>query len=362
MWHLFSNHILKPEKTPLENNVWGTAKSSGAFSSLYASRLLRAKEYLFKPYEIRRSNPAGRLSKGRSSSRIYGAPIGGQVTDNYQIFKENGCTSLVLNGDSGELPIPDASVDAVVTDPPYFDFVHYSELSDFFFAWLAPVLSSDYPYFDKENCGDKREVQHKSVQIFALNLGRVFKESYRTLKDDGLLIFSFHHSKATGWLAIYQAIVKAGFEIVAAHPVKAEMSVAKPKSAARSPINLDAILVCKKGSLPRASGQAFGEAMDSGQLWKQAYKRSDDYFKRFYQAQRKLTLGDKRVIMASQVLVVGSNSGLTDTSIEELLNRTFSDKLSEANDTPTEQVAVHEPKAVKSHAQSPSVMQMRLFD
>ena len=252
--HLFSNHILKPEKMPLENNVWGTAKSSGGFSTLYTSRLLRAKEYLLKPYEIK---PLP--SNGRRSARIYGPPIETSLTDNYQIFKRNGCTSLVLNGDSGRLPLPDASVDAVVTDPPYFDFVHYSELSDFFFAWLAPLLSSDYPYFDKENSGDKREVQHRSAETFAKNLGRVFKESYRTLKDDGLLIFSFHHSKPAGWLAIYQAIVKAGFEIVAAHPVKAEMSVAKPKSAARSPINLDAILVCKKGSLP----MLFGDPMSS---------------------------------------------------------------------------------------------------
>lgn len=37
-----------------------------------------------------------------------------------------------MNGDSSKLPVPAGTVDAVVTDPPYFDFVHYSELSDFF--------------------------------------------------------------------------------------------------------------------------------------------------------------------------------------------------------------------------------------
>ena len=53
-----------------------------------------------------------------------------------------------------------------------------------------------------------------------------------------------------GWMAIYNAITKAGFDIVAAHPVKAEMSVASPKSAAKNPINLDAILICKKEVKP----------------------------------------------------------------------------------------------------------------
>ena len=39
--HMFSHHILKPERTPIEANVWGTPKSSGSFSNLFRSRLLR---------------------------------------------------------------------------------------------------------------------------------------------------------------------------------------------------------------------------------------------------------------------------------------------------------------------------------
>ena len=33
--HMFSHHILKPERTPIEANVWGTPKSSGSFSNLF---------------------------------------------------------------------------------------------------------------------------------------------------------------------------------------------------------------------------------------------------------------------------------------------------------------------------------------
>jgi putative DNA methylase len=49
---MFSNHILKPERTPLENSVWGTEKSSGTFLSLFESRLMRAKSYLDEPFEV----------------------------------------------------------------------------------------------------------------------------------------------------------------------------------------------------------------------------------------------------------------------------------------------------------------------
>lgn len=71
---------------------------------------------------------------------------------------------MVVNGDSSRLALPDASVDAVITDPPYFDFVHYSELSDFFFAWLAPVLKSRYSWFERPDSSDKGEVQHQDPQ------------------------------------------------------------------------------------------------------------------------------------------------------------------------------------------------------
>ena len=50
--HMFSHHILKPEMTPFEANIWGTPRSSGSFSTLFKSRILRALEYKEFPFEI----------------------------------------------------------------------------------------------------------------------------------------------------------------------------------------------------------------------------------------------------------------------------------------------------------------------
>jgi putative DNA methylase len=67
-------------------------------------------------------------------------PIYVSKTDSWNdLFKENN-SIFIFNGDSSDTCIPDKSIDAVVTDPPYFDFINYSELSDFFYAWLATVL------------------------------------------------------------------------------------------------------------------------------------------------------------------------------------------------------------------------------
>src|SRR5437879_13899112 len=50
--HMFAHHILKPERTPLEANPWGTPKSSGSFSTLFRSRILRALDSAENPFDI----------------------------------------------------------------------------------------------------------------------------------------------------------------------------------------------------------------------------------------------------------------------------------------------------------------------
>lgn len=243
--HMFSNHILKPERTPLENSVWGTDRSSGTFSTLFESRLLRAKRYLDEPFEIDFDYD---LTGKRIGSRktVASQPIRSRRMDTWAELSAADHGMMILNGDSSRLPVPDVSVDAVVTDPPYFDFVHYSELSDFFFAWLSPVLKDRYPWFARADSSDSGEVQHKDPRVFARQLASVFTECCRVLKDDGVLAFSFHHSRAEGWAAICEALIEAGLAVVAAHPVHAELRAASPKTAAKDPISLDAILVCKK--------------------------------------------------------------------------------------------------------------------
>jgi putative DNA methylase len=52
-----------------------------------------------------------------------------------------------------------------------------------------------------------------------------------------------------------QAIFGAGFHVVNSQPVKAEMSVATPKSQAKEPIQLDIIVVCRKVAKTTASNE-----------------------------------------------------------------------------------------------------------
>ena len=52
---------------------------------------------------------------------------------------------MITVGSATNSALEDASVDAVVTDPPYYDNVMYGECSDYFYVWLKRSLRDTWP-------------------------------------------------------------------------------------------------------------------------------------------------------------------------------------------------------------------------
>ena len=292
--HMFSHHILKPERMPIEANLWGTPKSSGAFSTLFKSRLLRALDYREAPFEVA-VDYDGKKKRGR---KVFGIspPLGGPIFDTYPADGLPPGAIYLSCGTSTKTDLPDESVDAVITDPPFFDNVHYSELADFFFVWQELYFtgnsSSSATTRDQEE-----EVQDVDAATFAEKLRRVFVECHRVLKPQGLLVFSYHHSREEGWSAVAKAVCGAGFRFVQAQPVKAEMSVAAPKAQAKEPIDLDVLIVCRKQHSDRRLRRELDEAAQ------EAIRQTADKVSRFNAHGRRLSRNDVQVVMLSQALV-----------------------------------------------------------
>jgi adenine-specific DNA methylase len=146
--------------------------------------------------------------------------------------------------------VPDKCVDAVVTDPPYYGNVQYSELSDFFYVWLRLLLKDTYRVFEPEYTPKDAEIvrnvcREQDPNTFVRGLTRVFSECRRALKDQGLMVFTFHHRQAMAWAAVLQSILDAGFYVTAAYPVNSEMHTST-HILRQAGIEHDAILVCRK--------------------------------------------------------------------------------------------------------------------
>jgi adenine-specific DNA methylase len=127
---------------------------------------------------------------------------------------------LLLQGDSRTLPLADRSVDFVVTDPPYYDSVQYSDLAGFFRAWLPHLLpgAADWHY----------DVSGAAVagDTFAAVLGGVMCEAVRVLRRPrGRVVFTYHHWRPAAWVDLTLALRGAGLVLVNCYVVPSENPV-----------------------------------------------------------------------------------------------------------------------------------------
>jgi putative DNA methylase len=263
--HIFSHHAFVLPRQALENNLWGVNGSSGSFSALYFSRLRRSREYAQTPVE--RVVRSGRVV---AKKPIVGERIAATYARTMDDLHGDGNVLLLCQDSSRMDQVPSKSVDAVITDPPYYDNVQYSELADFFYVWLRMALKDRYPEFAPELTPKAAEVvanpeRGRNADSYLGGLAAVFRECNRVLKDDGRLAFTFHHKEATAWASVLQAVLDAGFSVRATYPVLAEMGQSVHIQGQEA-MEYDAIIVCRKRTVAQAiEWQALEE-----QIWEKA--------------------------------------------------------------------------------------------
>jgi putative DNA methylase len=130
------------------------------------------------------------------------------------------------------------------------DNVHYSELADFFHCWLRELAPfSGYPAQATTTRNDS-EVQSPSPTEFEATIGQVWQECARVLRPGGILAFTFHQARISGWIALMRALANSGFTVTAVQPVQGEMITSVTKGGTE-PSNLDAVVICRKMQEPR---------------------------------------------------------------------------------------------------------------
>ncbi|MFC7197901.1 DNA methyltransferase [Halosimplex aquaticum] len=149
--------------------------------------------------------------------------------------------SEVLVGDAADLDIESDTVQAVVIDPPYYDSIIYSELSDICYVWLKEYLGDTFPEMftgelsDKDdeavaNVAEYEEVadSSKSKKEFASEdyedkMAEIFQELYRVLEPGGVMTVMFTHKESSAWDTLTKSLIRSGFTVTSTHPITSEM-------------------------------------------------------------------------------------------------------------------------------------------
>jgi putative DNA methylase len=235
--HTFSHHAYSFPYMALENNPLHPRKASGTLQKLFQSRIRNGRSWAMRPRERRVDKPKVEFTELRGE-----VDAGKEVTDLTQL--KGGSRNFYLRqGSSTDLPLADSSVDFIVTDPPYFDSVQYSDLSTYFRVWLRHLLpdATDWDVDMSQSAVDPHKLDRESR--YRELLSGIFAECYRVIdKENGRFIFTFHHYNPKAWAALTVALQSANFRLVNRYVVHSENPISVHINNMKSLMH-DAILV-----------------------------------------------------------------------------------------------------------------------
>jgi len=155
--------------------------------------------------------------------------------------------------------------DAIITDPPYYDSIPYSDLMDYFYVWqrrtlkgLAPAIDAaqterlsskwDHDKNDGELIDDAGRHGNdfgKSKQTYEDGMARVFVQCARALNQDGRLVIVFANKQPDAWETLVSAIIRAGFVVDGSWPIQTEQA-ARMRAQSSAALASSVWLVAKK--------------------------------------------------------------------------------------------------------------------
>lgn len=167
----------------------------------------------------------------------------------------------------------DGLLDAVVTDPPYYDAIPYSDCMDFFYVWIKRIIHGtslekrgwlnaetspkwNHDEDDGELIDDDSRHSGDSVvsrQTYEDGMARAFIACEKSLQDDGRLVIVFAHKHPNAWETLVSAIIRAGFIVDGSWPIQTERE-ARTRAVASAALSSSVWLVCKKRPITARPG------------------------------------------------------------------------------------------------------------
>jgi putative DNA methylase len=162
----------------------------------------------------------------------------------------------------------------VLTDPPYYNAIPYSDLMDFFYVWLKRVLVGHgfdeldgnfaaglSPKWDKEMRdgeliddesrfeGDKKA----SRDSYEDGMARAFNTSLASLVPDGRMVVVFANKEVEAWETLIGAVIKGGAVVTASWPIQSERAM-RVRGLSSAALSSSVWIVCRKRADNAGSG------------------------------------------------------------------------------------------------------------
>jgi putative DNA methylase len=172
---------------------------------------------------------------------------------------------------------------AISTDPPYYDYIGYSDLSDFFYVWLRRSLRTVQPRAvgtlltpksDELVANPHRhDGKDGAERFFVDGFNEVFRRMRATATDAVPLTLYYAYKQqdtgedgqvSTGWHTLLNGLIATGWEITATWPMRSEMSN-RPLSQEKNALASSIVLACRPrpANAPATTRRAFVAALKS---------------------------------------------------------------------------------------------------
>ncbi len=243
---IFSVHGFPVGLIQCESNFLGITDSgknvcvgSGGWRNII-DKFSKAKSYCAAPFEVRHQGRRKEIVP--ISGEWIGDRLNGGSTGHQRIVE-------IHCGDSAASELPESSLDAVFTDPPYFGNVQYAELMDFCYVWLRRLIGERAEAFGNVSTRNRQELtgnidMGRDLGHFTEGLSSVFQRMAKALKPGAPLSFTYHHNTVEAYLPVAVAILDAGFTCSVSLPCPAEMGASIHINGTGSSI-IDTVFVCR---------------------------------------------------------------------------------------------------------------------
>lgn len=202
---MFARATLVAPVLAAESNIWGT-DSKLSFPGRYASVLREAK----RTYADRTTRAPQTVLGEEQFPKV-------RLVNSFAELRSRAVW-LLCQDSTTSIPIPGQSVDAVITNPPFYDNVDYSTLSDFFYVWLHLPLQREHQCFAPPYASRSAETvtahrPNASQETFDIGLTQAFRECHRVLKPHAPLVFTFYAKNLPVMASCLEWILNAGFYV-----------------------------------------------------------------------------------------------------------------------------------------------------